>query len=349
VYYCPLSPRSHTPTTRTVHACVLQSSPQSLLTQHPHYTSSAQWDAGTESTTPTVEVHLFSHVLNFGQSIFEGLKAFQTVDGRVCLFNARCNVARLNSGAERMCMPPIPEALFLDGLERTVRANVAFIPPYGTGGSLYVRPILFGHGAEMAIAPAPKFTLAFISTPVGAFFQGALQGKRALVRDDVDRAAPRGTGGFKVAGNYAPDMLVSRGTTERGFDVSLFLDAKTNSFIEEFSVANFIAVAADGTIVTPSSPSVLPSCTRKVVLRLAEELGLKAEERPIPWDEVKSLKEAAACGTAVVLTPMKSITRGDEEVSFGSYATIQRLYDTVVEIQTGLRPDTLGLLHEVKL
>ncbi|KAG8465229.1 hypothetical protein KFE25_012592 [Diacronema lutheri] len=307
------------------------------------------WDAGTESAQPTVELHLFSHVLNFGQSIFEGLKAFHTADGRVCLFNPACNAARLRSGAARLMLPSVPDALFFEGLERTVRANAAYLPPYGSGGALYIRPVLFGHGPLMAIAPAPRFTLAFISTPVGAFFDGALRGKRALVRDDFDRAAPRGTGGFKVAGNYAPDMLVSQGTHERGFDVSLFLDAKTQTMIEEFSVANFVAVAADGSIVSPSSPSVLPSCTRSVVLRLARELGLRAHEREIAWAEVSSLKEVAACGTAVVLTPMSSITRGEQVVEFASHPTVQRLYDAVVQTQTGERPDSLGLLHEVTL
>lgn len=159
------------------------------------------WDRGAECAEPTVTVHLFSHVLNFGQSIFEGLKAFHTADGRACVFNPSCNAARLRSGAARMMLPEVPDAMFLDGLERTVRANAAYLPPFGSGGSLYIRPLLFGHGPLMALAPAPRFTLAFICTPVGAFFEGALKGKKALVRDDVDRAAPRGTGGYKVAGN----------------------------------------------------------------------------------------------------------------------------------------------------
>jgi branched-chain amino acid aminotransferase len=308
-----------------------------------------KWDGGEVSADPYVSIHLLSHCLNFGQSIFEGLKVFHTKDGRVCAFNPLANARRLASGADRLCMPEVPAAMFLDGVERLVRSNTAYLPPYGSGGALYVRPILFGHGAEVGLVPAPRFTLALISSPVGAFFDGALQGKRALVRDDYDRAAPRGTGGFKVSGNYAPDFIVGKGTSGRGYDVTVYLDAATQSCLEEFAVANIVAVAADGTLVSPRSPSVLPSCTKTVVHRVAQELGMRTEERSIPWAEVKTLRELAACGTAVVLTPMQSITRGEEEVRFGGHSTIQRLYDRVVAIQTGECPDSLGLLHEIKL
>jgi len=325
--------------------------PTSAIVKYSWDGDAGKWDAGVESADPKVEVHLLSHVINFGQAVFEGLKAFHTADGRVVAFNLRCNAARLGRSAERMSLPRVPEHVFIEAVERAVRANVDFLPPYGSGGSMYIRPVLFGHGPSLAIAPAPTFTFAVAVTPVAAFFEGGLKGIKALVRTDVDRAAPRGTGGHKVAGNYSPDIRTSAQTHERGYDVSLFLDSKTLTHVEEFSVANFVGVTRDGTIVSPQTPSILPSCTRKVVMTMAADLGLKAEERPIPWEEVPTLAEVAACGTAVVLTPMKSITREDtaEHIEFAGHATLQRMYDHVVATQTGVVPDAHGLLHEISL
>jgi branched-chain amino acid aminotransferase len=171
----------------------------------------------------------------------------------------------------------------------------------------------------------------------------------AIVVEDFDRAAPLGVGNVKAAGNYAPDVLPSKRAKQQGYSVCLYLDAKTRSFVEEFSTSNFIGVTADHTIVTPQSPSILPSCTRAVVLQAAADLGMKVESRPIAWDEVRSLREVAACGTAVVLTPLKSITRGAEVIQFGGFSTIQKLYAHITALQSGDAPDPHGYRHIIKL
>jgi len=307
------------------------------------------WGPGRLSPDPTISIHALSNALNYGQALFEGLKVFQCKDGAVRAFNPEANHARMASGCARLFMPTPPKELFLEGIEEAVRANVEFLPPYGTGGAMYVRPLLFGHGAQLGLGPAPEYTLLVAAQPVGAYYKGGLEGVDAVVVEEFDRAAPRGVGGVKVAGNYAPDVLPSRRAKEQGYAVCLYLDAATRSMVEEFSTSNFIGVTAEGAVVTPKSPSILPSCTRAVVLQAAKDLGLQAEHRPVPWAEVRTLREAAACGTAVVLTPMRSITRGEEVVEFQTHQVVERLYGKISRLQTGDEPDTHGYLREISL
>jgi len=300
------------------------------------------WDSGTMQSEFAISMHPCSNALHYGQALFEGLKAFHCQDGKVRVFNAPANHARMRNGCERMHMPFPDGAMFQDAIERVIKDNVEFVPPYGTGGAMYLRPFIFGHGAKIGLGPAPEYSFCVLGTPVGAYYKGGLQAIDALVMSQFDRAAPRGVGAIKAAGNYAPDIYPAALAKEKGYPVCLYLDAKTNSYIEEFSTSNFIGVKADGTVVTPESSSILPSCTKGVVLQMAREMGHTVEVRPVPWDEVASFKEVAACGTAVVLTPVASITRDDTVLQFDGFDTIAKLYKAVTGVQTGEAPDPHG-------
>uniref|UniRef100_A0A7S3WUW4 Branched-chain-amino-acid transaminase n=1 Tax=Strombidinopsis acuminata TaxID=141414 RepID=A0A7S3WUW4_9SPIT len=306
-----------------------------------------QWNSGTSTSDFNISIHGLSNVLHYGQALFEGLKAFHCKDGKVRIFNSKANAARLKRGAERLAMPVVPTELFEEAIDRAVRDNVDYVPPYGYGGAMYLRPFLFGHGEKLGLGAAPHYTFCVIASPVGAYYKGGLEPIDALVIDEFDRAAPRGVGGIKCAGNYAPDVLPSIMAKERGFPVCLYLDAATQTYIEEFSTSNFIGVTQDGTVVTPTSPSILPSCTKGVVLATARQLGLKVEERPISMAEAGTFKEVAACGTAVVLTPIQSITRGDTVYKYHTFDTIAKLYDMITAVQAGEAEDSLGVTRTV--
>jgi len=302
-----------------------------------------KWDGGEVTDDFTLNIHGLSNVLHYGQGIFEGLKAFHCKDGLVRVFNAKANAARMQRGSARLLMPD-PTAVFEEAVTRAVTENIDYVPPYGYGGALYVRPFLFGHGCKLGLGAAPEYSLCVITAPVGPYYKGNLEPVDALVVEDYDRAAPRGVGGIKAAGNYAPDTLPSAKAKEAGYPVCLYLDAQEQAYVEEFSTSNFVAISASGALVTPSSPSILPSCTKQVVLSVARSMGMTVEERPIPYSEIPSLREVAACGTAVVLTPISSITRGADVTRFDSFATIETLYKAITAMQCGETEDTLGLL-----
>ena len=209
---------------------------------------SGEWDAGTVTADFNVNIHGLSNVLHYGQAIFEGLKAFHGKDGHVRLFNATANAARLASGAARLAMPHVPEDMFLEAVTRSVTENLEYVPPYGYGGALYLRPFLFGHGCKLGLGAAPEYEFCVIASPVGAYYKGGLTPIDALVVEDFDRAAPRGVGGVKAAGNYAPDVLPAGQAKEQGFPICLYLDAREQKYIEEFSTSNFFGVTADGTL-----------------------------------------------------------------------------------------------------
>mmetsp|Transcript_43330 Transcript_43330/g.113891 ORF Transcript_43330/g.113891 Transcript_43330/m.113891 type:complete len:358 (-) Transcript_43330:249-1322(-) len=306
-----------------------------------------KWDDGVLQQDFNLNVHALSNVMHYGQGIFEGLKAFHCKDGTVRAFNSAANAARLRSGCERLHMPVVPPEMFDAAIDRVIKDNVDYVPPYGSGGSMYMRPFLFGHGAAIGLGPAPEYMFCVVGTPVGAYYKGGLEAIDALVVEQYDRAAPRGVGSIKAAGNYAPDVTPSVAAKKAGFPVCLYLDAKTNSYVEEFSTSNFLGVTADGTLVTPTSDSILPSCTKKVLLRQARDMGIKVEERPVHFDEVGTFKEVAACGTAVVVTPIKSITRGDTTLRFNGFSTIEKLYNAVTSVQTGEAEDPHGYTRVV--
>lgn len=303
-----------------------------------------QWDAGELVESPYINVHIAASGLHYGQECFEGLKAFRQKDGQAVMFRPAENGKRMAATARRLCMTEVPVELFVEACNRVVKANEDYIPPYGTGGSLYVRPLLFGSGAQIGVAPSNEYTFIVLVTPVGPYYKGGLQPVKAIVIDHYDRAAPLGTGAVKCGGNYAASLAAHLEAAKAGYPVELYLDAKEHKYIEEFSTSNFLGITADGRYVTPESPSILPSITNMTLCQVAEDMGLKVERRQVPFEEIDTFTEVAACGTAVVVTPVSSIERNGRVYSTGSETgcgpTLEKLYKTVQGIQYGELPDT---------
>ena len=314
------------------------------------------WDGGTEapgSLDATVPVSIGATALHYGQSLFEGMKAFACKDGSVRLFRPTMNAARMARGAARTLMEAPDEALFVEACSRVVRENLDYVPPYGSGGALYIRPLLYGAGPRIGLQPSDAYDFLVLATPVGDYYKGGL-GKpvKACVVEEYDRAAPRGVGSVKLAGNYAPDLKPNAEAKQAGYPIGLYLDAGSQTYVEEFSTSNFVGICAEsGTYVTPKSDAILPSITNDSLLRLAEKAGRKTERRPVAFDEIASGKfsEVAACGTAVVLTPVGSISRGgvDYELKHNTEPgpAIRDLYTKMTDIQRGAAPDPDGWTH----
>ncbi|MBR1870471.1 MAG: branched-chain amino acid aminotransferase [Kiritimatiellae bacterium] len=302
---------------------------------------------------PYITMHIGASCLHYGQECFEGMKAFRQKDGKVAIFRPEENARRMIRTAIRTVMPPVPEEMFVEAAEMAVRENAEFVPPYGTGGSLYMRPLLIGTGPQIGVAPAKEYTFLMMVMPVGAYYKGGLKPVRAVILDDWDRAAPHGMGDVKVGGNYAASLFAHEKAKREGWPVELYLDAKEHKYIEEFSTSNFLGITKDGVYVTPDSHSVLPSITNMSLRQVAEDLGIKVEVRKIPYEEVRELAEVAALGTAVVITPVWEITRGSEVIKISDPEkvsdTLLKLYHTVQGIQYGEIPDTHGWCHTVEV
>lgn len=302
------------------------------------------WSAFEFVEEPYLKMHIAATCLHYGQEAFEGLKAFRCKDGKVRLFRPQANGLRMFNTALRTRMAPVPVDLFVEAVRQVVKANEDFVPPYGTGGSMYIRPLLIGTGAQIGVAPADEYTFLVMVMPVGPYYQGGLKPVRALIVDNWDRAAPQGMGDVKVGGNYAASLFAHESAKHAGYPVELYLDAKTHRFVEEFATSNFIGITRDGVYVTPDSRSVLPSVTNDTLKQIAADLGMKVEVRPIPFEEIETFAEIAACGTAVVVTPICEITRGNKVIKIGDSdgcgPVLQKLYDMVQGIQYGLLPDT---------
>ncbi len=312
--------------------------------------SNGQWDEGKLYTTYDVTLNVASNVLHYGQAIFEGLKAFQCVDGKVRIFRPQANAKRLNASASRLLMPTFPEEMFVEAVRKVVADNIEYVPPYGTGGALYIRPVMYGITPQIGVSPASDFQLVFIVVPVGAYYKGGIKPVDACVSTDFDRAAPLGTGMIKCAGNYASSLLPGKIAKEKFHcPVALFFDPKTHEYVDEFSTSNFLAITADGTYITPASQSILPSITNDSLLTVAADLGIKVERRPIHRSELPGLAEVAACGTAVVLTPVARIFDGDQVYTYGDEIgpVLKKLYDTMTGIQSAQLPDTHNWLVDV--
>ena len=301
---------------------------------------------------PYITLHIGASCLHYGQECFEGIKAFRQKSGRIVIFRPEENARRMYRTAVRCVMPPVPEEMFLDALDKVVAANEEFVPPYGTGGSLYLRPLLIGTGPQIGVAPAKEYTFMVMVMPVGAYYKGGLKPVRAVILDDWDRAAPHGMGDVKVGGNYAASLFAHEKAKREGWPVELYLDAKEHKYVEEFSTSNFLGITKDGRYVTPDSCSVLPSVTNMSLRQCAKDLGIKVEVRPVPYTEIKKFQAVAALGTAVVITPVWEITRGREVIKVSDpnvvHPTLQKLYDRVQGIQYGLVKDTHKWCFEVK-
>jgi len=298
------------------------------------------WDDGMLSDDPNVVMNECAGALQYAQTCFEGLKVYTTADDRIVAFRPDLNAERMYETAERLVMPPFPVDRFLSALDEVVTANKAFVPPYGSGASLYIRPYMYGSGAIIGVAPAPEYTFRIITTPVGPYFKGGVKPLRLLV-SGYDRAAPNGTGHIKAGLNYAMSLYAGQEAKRQGFDENMYLDSKTRTYIEETGGANFIFVTKDGKVVTPMSPTILPSITRRSLLHVASEyLGLEVEERKIVLRELSEFVEGGLCGTAAVISPIGSVTTKDGEIFLPSGMkqmgpVTKKLYDTLTGIQYG--------------
>jgi len=313
-----------------------------------HTWSEGSWSEGKLLSDPNISMSIAAVCLHYGQAAFEGLKAFTAKDGKVRVFRPDENADRMNRTVSHILAPEIPKELFIDSVKRVVRDNIEFVPPYGTGGSLYIRPLHIGTSPQIGIAPSKVYEFLIMVTPVGAYYKGGLKPVEALVIEDYDRAAPHGTGTIKVAGNYAASLKPSKIAKEKGFPITLFLDPEKHQFIDEFGTSNFIAITKDGRFVTPESSSILASITNKSLQQIAKDCGLVVEKRKIHKDELAGFAEVGACGTAVVITPVSKICIEGKTVNYGSeFPTLKMLYEKITGIQYGEIPDTHGWMYEV--
>ena len=295
------------------------------------------WDEGTLTEDPNVVLNECAGVLQYAQTVFEGMKAYRTEDGRVVCFRPDLNASRMADSARRLEMPPFPEDRFVQAIVDTVKANIDYVPPYGSGATLYIRPYMFGSNPVIGVKPADEYQFRILTTPVGPYFKGGAKPITIKV-SDFDRAAPHGTGHIKAGLNYAMSLHAIVTAHKEGFDENMYLDAATRTKVEETGGANFIFVTKDGKVVTPKSNSILPSITRRSLMVVAKDiLGLEAEEREVYFDEVKDFAECGLCGTAAVISPVGKINDHGKEICFPSGMekmgpVIQKLYDTLMAI-----------------
>ena len=298
------------------------------------------WDEGGLTTDDTITLSECAGVLQYAQTVFEGMKAYTTEDGHIVTFRPDLNAARMVDSAKRLEMPVFPEDRFVEAVVETVKANATYVPPYGSGATLYIRPYMFGSDAVIGVKPANEYQFRVFTTPVGPYFKGGA--KPITIRvSDFDRAAPHGTGHIKAGLNYAMSLHAIVDAHNQGYDENMYLDAATRTKVEETGGANFLFVTKDNTVVTPKSNSILPSITRRSLLYVAEHyLGLKVEEREVYLDEVKDFAECGLCGTAAVISPVGKIVDHGKEIVFPSGMekmgpTTQKLYETLTGIQMG--------------
>lgn len=298
------------------------------------------WDEGVLTDDANVVINECAGVLQYAQTVFEGLKAYTTEDGRIVTFRPDLNAERLEQSALRLEMPVFPRERFVDAVMQTVKANAAYVPPYGTGATLYIRPYLFGTNPVIGVKPADEYQFRVFCTPVGPYFKGGVKPLTICV-SDFDRAAPHGTGHIKAGLNYAMSMHAIMEAHRNGFDENMYLDAATRTKVEETGGANFLFVTKDNKVVTPKSGSILPSITRRSLIYVAKEyLGLEVEEREVLFDEVKDFAECGLCGTAAVISPVGRIVDHGKEICMPSGMekmgpVTQKLYDTLTGIQMG--------------
>ena len=309
------------------------------------------WKPGKVLPYGKLEIDPAAGVLNYGQGIFEGMKAHRSIQGNVVLFRPEENARRFQRGADRLGMPPVPESIFIDAVEQMVAANNRWIPPTGRG-ALYIRPVLWGTGAIMGVAPAPSYTLCVFVTPVGPYFKGGLSCIDLLISDEYHRAAPGGSGGVKAIGNYAPGMMPSINAKKQGYAEVIYLDAEEHLYVEEVGAANFFCVKDNVVYTHELTGTILPGITRSSIIEIARHRGYEVVVEKVSAEFAMSADEAFCCGTAAVISPIGSITHGDSEKIYQERAvgTVTReLYDCLVGIHTEAEDDTFGWMHRVNL
>lgn len=311
------------------------------------YFRNQQWGELEVSDSEFINLHIAATCLHYGQEAFEGLKAFMGVDGKIRVFRMEENARRMRSSAYGVMMKEVPEEIFMAACTRAIQLNKRFIPPYGTGASLYIRPLLIGTGAQVGVKPAKEYCLLVFVTPVGPYFKEGFNPVAVQIARDYDRAAPLGTGQYKVGGNYASSLRAGERAHCEGFSTVLFLDAKEKKFIDEAGPANFFGIKGN-TYVTPLSASILPSITNKSLMALAEDMGMKVERRHVYEEELSSFEEVGACGTAAVISPIGKIVDRETGHTYeycpdgkaGPKSTL--LYNRIRAIQNGEETDTFG-------
>jgi branched-chain amino acid aminotransferase len=293
------------------------------------------WDEGGLTDKATIEMSECACVLQYAQTCFEGMKAYTTADGKIVCFRPDLNAARMADSCRQMKMPVFPEEKFVEAVVETVRANAAWVPPFGSGASLYLRPFMFGIDSVIGVKPANVYQFRIFATPVGPYFKGGIK-PLTLRISDLDRAAPRGTGHIKAGLNYAMSLYNIVDAHEQGYDENLYVDSASRTFIEETGGANIIFIKGN-TLVTPKSETILPSITRRSIVQVAKDyLGMEVEERPVRLDEIGEFEEAGLCGTAAVISPIGKIVDHGKEVTYaGMGEKIRKLYDTLTGIQMG--------------
>lgn len=311
-----------------------------------------EWDEGTLTEDNKLSISEASTALHYGQQCFEGLKAYRRKDGEIQLFRPDQNAKRLNNSCKRILMPEIPEEKFIDACIQVVKANEAYVPPYGTGATLYLRPFVIGVGDNVGVKPAPEYIFCVFCLPVGPYFKGGMKPVNFMI-SEYDRAAPFGTGAAKVGGNYAASLYAHEIAVKKGFADCIYLDPTTHTKIEEVGAANFFGITNDNKFATPKSPSILPSITKYSLMYIAENyLDMEVEESDVLIDQLDKYKEAGACGTAAVITPIGGIEYKGNLHIFHSETEVgpitKKLYDTLCGIQLGDIEAPEGWIVEVK-
>lgn len=311
-----------------------------------------KWEEGGLTTDPMVVMSECAGVLQYSQSCFEGLKAYTTKDGDIVCFRPDLNAERMYDTAKRLEMPPFPKDKFIEAVHEVVKANADFVPPYGSGATLYIRPYMFASSPVIGVKPADEYQFRIIVMPVGPYYKGGFKPNVVKI-SDFDRAAPHGTGHIKAGLNYAMSLYNIVDAHNKGFDENMYLDPATRTKVEETGGANFLFVTKDGTVVTPKSDSILPSITRRSLCIVAEKyLGLKVEHREVTLEEVKDFAECGLCGTAAVISPVGKIVNDGEEICFPSGMEemgpiTKKLYDTLTGIQMGTIEAPEGWVVEI--
>ncbi len=312
------------------------------------------WDEGGLTEDANVVISECAGVLQYAQTVFEGLKAYRTQDGRIVTFRPDLNAKRMADSADRLKMPVFPEDKFIEAVEQVVAANADFVPPYGSGATMYLRPFMFGSNPVIGVKPATEYQFRIFATPVGPYFKGGAK-PITLRICDFDRAAPHGTGHIKAGLNYAMSMYAIVDAHDKGFDENMYLDSATRTKVEETGGANFLFVTKDGKLVTPKSETILPSITRRSLCYVAKEyLGMEVEEREVFKEELKDFAECGLCGTAAVISPVGKIVDHGEEICLPSGMDemgpiTKKLYDTLTGIQMGRIEAPEGWIHEIEV
>ena len=307
------------------------------------------WEEGGLTDQDMITMSECACVLQYAQTCFEGMKAYTTEDGKIVCFRPDLNASRMADSCRRMKMPAFPEEKFIEAVVETVKANAEWVPPYGSGASLYVRPYMFGSDAVIGVKPATEYQFRVFVTPVGPYFKGGVKPLTVRIAD-YDRAAPRGTGHIKAGLNYAMSLYAIVDAHEKGYDENIYLDSATRTYIEETGGANVIFITKDGKLVTPKSDTILPSITRRSIVHVAKEyLGMEVEEREIAVTELGDFAECGLCGTAAVISPVGTIVDHDKEYHYAGFGpTIQKLYNTLTGIQMGTIEAPEGWIKVIK-